>query len=131
MDSARATAAPASAPMASQTVEISTDVVKATLDTQGGSLVRVELLKHLTTETHGLMDPLMRLVGLKAPSGFKPEPVVVFDAASYRPESGLIGVPGADGAVVSAGVAFATVQLTEESTRTIVTQAPAPSVTTL
>ncbi len=96
---ASAAAAPAAAASAAQPAgekfEVTTDVVKATFDTRGGSLVRVELLKHLTTETHGLMDPLMRLVGLKAPSGFKPEPVVLFDAASYRPESGLIGVPGA------------------------------------
>src|SRR5574343_1460459 len=70
-----AAAAPAvaasSAQPAGEKFEVTTDVVKATFDTRGGSLVRVELLKHLTTETHGLMDPLMRLVGLKPRSGFK------------------------------------------------------------
>ena len=88
-------AAASSAQPAGEKFEVTTDVVKATFDTRGGSLVRVELLKHLTTETHGLMDPLMRLVGMKAPSGFKPQPVVLFDAGTYRPESGLVGTPGA------------------------------------
>ncbi len=93
---AAAPGAAASAAMpAGEKFEVTTDVVRASFDTRGGSLVRVELLQHMTTETHGLMDPLLRAVGLKAPSSFKPEPVVLFDASSYRPESGLVGVPGA------------------------------------
>jgi len=70
---------PASAPMATEKVTISTDVVKATLDSLGGSLVRVELLKHID-ETN--------------PSGH----VVVLDASAqhiYKAETGLTGVAGA------------------------------------
>jgi len=70
---------PASAPVAAEKVTISTDVVKATLDSLGGSLVRVELLKHID-ETH--------------PSGH----VVVLDASAqhiYKAETGLTGVAGA------------------------------------
>ncbi|MBT9456741.1 MAG: membrane protein insertase YidC [Burkholderiaceae bacterium] len=69
----------ASAPVAAEKVTISTDVVKATLDSLGGSLVRVELLKHID-ETH--------------PSGH----VVVLDASAqhiYKAETGLTGVAGA------------------------------------
>ncbi|UDF36244.1 UNVERIFIED_ORG: membrane protein insertase YidC [Shinella sp. XGS7] len=72
-------AAPASAPVASQTVEISTDVVKATLDTQGGSLVRVELLKH-KDET----DPSGHVVVLNRSAGH-----------NYVAQTGLVGVAGA------------------------------------
>ncbi len=74
-------AAPAAAPaMArSETVTIATDVVKATLDSLGGSLVRVELLQH-KDETD--------------PSGH----IVVMDRSAarvYMAQSGLVGVPGA------------------------------------
>ena len=74
-------AAPAaSAPaVASEKVEITTDLVKATLDSQGGSLVRVELLKHA--------DP-------HDPSGH----VVVLNSSAqqlYKAESGLTGVANA------------------------------------
>jgi YidC/Oxa1 family membrane protein insertase len=64
---------------ASEKVTISTDVVKATLDSLGGSLVRVELLKH-QDETN--------------PSGH----VVVLDHTAqhlYKAETGLTGVAGA------------------------------------
>jgi YidC/Oxa1 family membrane protein insertase len=71
-------AAPAPAAAASsQLVTLTTDLVKATVDTRGGSLVRVELLKH-RDETN--------------PSGHE----VVLDAARhYRAETGLLNVPGA------------------------------------
>jgi YidC/Oxa1 family membrane protein insertase len=72
-------AAPASAPVASQTVEISTDVVKATLDTQGGSLVRVELLKHKDEA-----DPSGHVVVLNRSAGH-----------NYVAQTGLVGVTGA------------------------------------
>ncbi len=78
-------AAPGMAPAASapavvsEKVEIKTDLIKATLDSQGGSLVRVELLKHA--------DPL-------DPSGH----VVVLNSTAqhlYKAESGLTGVANA------------------------------------
>lgn len=71
--------ATAPAPVASETVTISTDVVKATLDSLGGSLVRVELLKHKDDSD---------------PSGH----VVVLDRSAqhtYLAQSGLVGVAGA------------------------------------
>ncbi|MCX2862578.1 membrane protein insertase YidC [Paucibacter sp. PLA-PC-4] len=80
-----ATAAPGTAPTAAapsstgETVVISTDVVKATLDSLGGSLVRVELLKH-KDETD--------------PSGH----IVVLDRSAqrvYLAQTGLVGVAGA------------------------------------
>lgn len=71
--------APAAAPVASQTVEISTDVVKATLDTQGGSLVRVELLKHKDEA-----DPSGHVVLLNRSAGH-----------TYVAQTGLVGVAGA------------------------------------
>ncbi|MDM4768450.1 membrane protein insertase YidC [Pelomonas sp. SE-A7] len=76
---APAAAASAPAPVNSEKLVITTDLVKATLDTLGGSLVRVELLKHA--------DP-------HDPSGH----VVVLDNSAlhvYKAESGLTGVPGA------------------------------------
>lgn len=63
----------------SETVVITTDVVKATLDSQGGSLVRVELLKHKDEADA---------------SGH----VVVLDRSPsrvYLAQSGLVGVAGA------------------------------------
>ncbi|MDI4635667.1 membrane protein insertase YidC [Pelomonas sp. V22] len=77
-------AAPGVAPAASAAVvgekfEISTDLIKATLDTQGGSLVRVELLKHKDSADR---------------SGH----VVVLDDANgrfYKAETGLTGVADA------------------------------------
>jgi YidC/Oxa1 family membrane protein insertase len=71
--------AAASAPVASETVVITTDVVKATLDSQGGSLVRVELLKH-KDET----DPSGHVVVLNRSAGH-----------TYVAQSGLVGVAGA------------------------------------
>jgi len=69
----------ASAVAHAESVTISTDVVKATLSTQGGSLLRVELLKH-RDETDA--------------SGH----VVVLDTSAarlYKAESGLVGTAGA------------------------------------
>ncbi|MCH7345395.1 membrane protein insertase YidC [Pelomonas sp. CA6] len=72
-----ATPPPATTLPASQSVTISTDLVKATLDSRGGSLVRVELLKH-KDETD--------------PSGHV---VVINPSHQYRAETGLVGVAGA------------------------------------
>ncbi|MCU7374843.1 membrane protein insertase YidC [Paucibacter sp. O1-1] len=80
-----AAATPGAAPTAAapsstgETVVISTDVVKATLDSLGGSLVRVELLKH-KDETDA--------------SGH----IVVLDRSAqrvYLAQTGLVGVAGA------------------------------------
>ncbi|HEY1091029.1 MAG TPA: membrane protein insertase YidC, partial [Burkholderiaceae bacterium] len=69
-------AAPA---LVSELVNISTDLFKATLDTRGGSLVHVELLKQIDKD---------------APGGH----VVVLDTSAeryYQAQTGLTGVPGA------------------------------------
>ncbi|MBP6898435.1 MAG: membrane protein insertase YidC [Burkholderiaceae bacterium] len=67
-------AASAAAPVASEKLTITTDVVKATLDGQGGSVVRMELLKHA--------------------DGSQPkQPVLLFDhsaARAYEAQTGLI-----------------------------------------
>jgi YidC/Oxa1 family membrane protein insertase len=47
MGSAATAGAAAAAPVAKQRVVVSTDVLKLTFDTEGGSLVKTELLKHL------------------------------------------------------------------------------------
>ncbi|SEL76251.1 YidC/Oxa1 family membrane protein insertase [Roseateles sp. YR242] len=74
---AAADAASAPTPVKNELVTITTDVVKATLDTRGGALVRVELLKH---------------VDEKDPSGH----VVVLDPLrQYSAQSALRNVPGA------------------------------------
>ena len=54
---AAAPAGAASAPVASETVTITTDLFKATLDSQGGTLVRLELLKQTDAE-----DPTRHVV---------------------------------------------------------------------
>jgi YidC/Oxa1 family membrane protein insertase len=48
-------ATPAAAPAPSQTVTLETDVMKATFDSRGGSLVRLELLKHRGIDADGHM----------------------------------------------------------------------------
>jgi len=76
---AAAPTGPAAAAPASPTVTITTDVVKATLDAQGGSVVRLELLKHVDQN-----DRSRNVVVLDR----SPERV-------YLAQTGLVGVPGA------------------------------------
>lgn len=89
------------APVASERVTINTDLVKATLDGKGGSLVRVELLKeHEQTERDGL-DHLLGLIGMAKPKDVSDQKrnVVLFDESPerlYVAETGL--VPPAGGA---------------------------------
>ncbi len=75
--SAAGSTAAAPAPVKNELVTFTTDLVKATIDTRGGSLVRLELLKH-ADDTN--------------PSGH----VVVLDPIrNYSARSGLLNVPGA------------------------------------
>jgi len=68
----------AGAPVAKgETITITTDVVKADIDTVGGELKRLELLKHRDT-----VDPTKNLVLFDSGSGH-----------TYLAESGLIGGP--------------------------------------
>ena len=78
--SVSAPAAAASAPtsVAGETVTVATDVFKATLDTQGGTLVRLELLKQTSPEDHSTN-------------------MVLFDRQPghvYQAQTGLVGAPG-------------------------------------
>jgi YidC/Oxa1 family membrane protein insertase len=71
-------AAAASAPLVSEKLSISTDVIKATLDSKGGDLVHLELLKHAD-----LVDPQKH--------------VVLFDQNAgrvYLAQSGLVPTKG-------------------------------------
>jgi YidC/Oxa1 family membrane protein insertase len=71
---------PSAAATAGELVVVSTDVVKATIDTQGGSLVKLELLKHQDQDDRS-------------------RNVVVLDqsrAHTYVAQSGLIGTTAAD-----------------------------------
>jgi YidC/Oxa1 family membrane protein insertase len=73
---------PAAAPVPSQTVTLETDVLKATFDSRGGSLVRLELLKHRGSDADGLLTAdNMRLMDRST-------------QRLYMAESGLIA-PGA------------------------------------
>ncbi len=89
-------------PMASERVTISTDLVKATLDSKGGTLVRVELLKeHEQTAPDGL-DHILGLVGLAKPKEVSDQKrnVVLLDESLerlYVAESGLIPPGGGSG----------------------------------
>jgi YidC/Oxa1 family membrane protein insertase len=76
--------APSAAPAAAQTVTISTDVMRATLDSEGGSLIKLELIA-----------PDVADVG--SSKGERVEPVVLFDRSSsryYVAQTGFVGAPG-------------------------------------
>jgi YidC/Oxa1 family membrane protein insertase len=66
---------PAAAPVAGERITITTDVVKADIDTAGGKLVRLELLKHKDT-----VDPTKNLVLFEATAQH-----------TYVGETGLVG----------------------------------------
>jgi YidC/Oxa1 family membrane protein insertase len=89
--------APASAAAVSERIEIVTDTVKATLDSRGGTLVRLELLKEKEQIERPASAALMDLFGASK----TPPPqsnIVLFDRSAqrvYLAETGLLGVPGA------------------------------------
>jgi YidC/Oxa1 family membrane protein insertase len=89
------------APMASERVTIDTDLVKATIDSKGGTLVRVELLKqHEQTAPDGL-DHILALIGMAKPHDVSDQKrnVVMLDESAerlYVAQTGL--VPPAGGA---------------------------------
>jgi len=90
------------APVASERVTINTDLVKATLDSKGGSLVRVELLKeHEQTAQDGL-DHILGLIGMAKPheaSNQKRNIVVLDESAErlYVAQTGLVPPDGGSG----------------------------------
>jgi len=92
---AAATALPAAAsPMAEQ-VSVTTDLVKATFSSIGGTLVRLELLKQKEEQHEPWYQPIIELFGA-AKMVHADSNVVLFDHTAqhiYVAESGLVNVP--------------------------------------
>ena len=92
-------AASGAAPAAATETSITTDVVKATFSSTGGSLVRLELLKYPDHVQHEWYEPLLELFGRK-PASPAPKDVVLLDQTAHRiyvAESGLVPVTGGFG----------------------------------
>ncbi len=91
-------AAAAAAPTHGETITITTDLVKADIDTAGGVLKRLELLQQKEGKEnikHEWYDPFLELVGRKQ-KVIVDKNVVLFDSnaeSTYLAESGLIGGP--------------------------------------
>ncbi len=83
----------ATAPVAAgELMVVTTDVVKATIDTVGGSLVRLELLKHPELIAKRWYEPVMELFGAAA-SGPAQKNTVLFDHSAqrqYAAQTGLV-----------------------------------------
>ena len=95
-------AAPAASAVASERVDIQTDLVKATLDSKGGSLVRVELLTQHEQAQKDLWQKVQEMVGLapRHDEQFEKKNVVVLDESAHRlyvAQSGLIPATGGSG----------------------------------
>ncbi|MCE9660099.1 MAG: membrane protein insertase YidC [Burkholderiales bacterium] len=87
------------APTEAALTEISTDVVKATLSSTGGTLVRLELLKYPDHVVREWYEPLLEMFGRKStPAPAKD--VVLLDQTPerlYVAESGLVPAAGGSG----------------------------------
>jgi YidC/Oxa1 family membrane protein insertase len=95
-------AASAAAPVVAERVTITTDLVKATLDSKGGSLVRLELLQQHEQSAPDAYDRLRAMVGLlKLPAVAEQKSnIVLFDESAerlYVAQSGLIPAAGGSG----------------------------------
>ena len=90
---ASTTATAATAPVAAgELLVVTTDVVKATIDTVGGSLVRLELLKHPELIAKRWYEPVMELFGATA-TGPAQKNTVLFDHSAqrqYAAQTGLV-----------------------------------------
>jgi YidC/Oxa1 family membrane protein insertase len=86
---------PAQAPaQTGQKVEIKTDVFKAVIDSDGGTLSRLELLQYLDqTNQHGLVEWFKRLIGQPVPAN-EVKPVMLMEdgspATRYVAQTGLV-----------------------------------------
>ena len=78
-------------------VVVQTDVVKARLNTQGGDLVDLDLLKYQQVDNHSeIWRQMKALVGIHEPVPVKAD-VKVFDTSAtqfYAAQTGLAGLPG-------------------------------------
>ncbi len=72
-------------PAARELATVSTELVKATFSNEGGSLVRLELLKYKDQVEFGVWDSLLALVGLRShPSASATNNVMLFDESADR-----------------------------------------------
>ncbi|NKI94287.1 membrane protein insertase YidC [Rhizobacter sp. SG703] len=95
-------AAPAASAVVSERVVIQTDLVKATLDSKGGTLARVELLTQHEQLQQDLWQKVQELVGMtpRHDEQFQKKNVVVLDESAQRlyvAQSGLIPAAGGSG----------------------------------
>jgi YidC/Oxa1 family membrane protein insertase len=94
---AAASGAASSPQLPAQLVTIQTDVVKATLNTRGGDLIDLDLLKFQEPDNHSeLLRQAKRLVGMDATVPPRAD-VKVFDTAAsqfYAAQTGLTGMGG-------------------------------------
>ncbi len=100
MPSTAAGASSATAAAVAERITITTDVVKATLSSVGGTLVRLQLLKYPDQVIREWYEPLLELVGRGTPPTGAPKDVVLMDEAAdrlYVAESGLIPSAGGSG----------------------------------
>jgi YidC/Oxa1 family membrane protein insertase len=84
------TAASAAAPR--ERITVSTDLVKATIDTMGGSIVGLELLKHQEHGVHAWYEPMMAFIGMRAKNA-EQKNIVLFDSSAkrqYAAQTGLV-----------------------------------------
>jgi YidC/Oxa1 family membrane protein insertase len=97
--SAAPVAASGAAAVAATQTQITTDVVKATFSSTGGSLVRLELLKYPDHVQREWYEPLLELLGRKAAPA-APKDVVLLEQTPdrlYVAESGLVPTAGGTG----------------------------------
>ena len=80
---AAASTAPAAPALPAETVEITTDLVKAKLDSQGGDLVRVELLTQQEHVERAWYEPMLELFGAAKPPA-KGKNIVLLDKSAER-----------------------------------------------
>jgi YidC/Oxa1 family membrane protein insertase len=81
-----------------QTINVTTDLVKATLSSEGGSLVRLELLGIPEHIDEAWYEPALNLFKSRSDKAVGPN-IVLLDQSStrlYVVQSGLIGAPGSN-----------------------------------
>jgi YidC/Oxa1 family membrane protein insertase len=90
----------AGAPLvSSETVTITTDLFKATLDSRGGSLVRLELTKQRELVQHAWYEPFVALFTTADQPPREGGPVVLFDHSAQRTYLARTGLAKVGGAV--------------------------------
>ena len=94
------TAAPGATSVVAEKTVVTTDVVKATLSSEGGSLVRLELVKYPEQVIKEWYEPLLEFAGLQKRKPDTGTDMVLMDESAarlYVAESGLIPKSGGPG----------------------------------